>query len=55
MICAWPPAGAACLSTWQRDHPADGVCERAAWEIESEVIPQLTPPLNATGERAHAL
>jgi hypothetical protein len=31
------------------------VCERAAWEIESEVIPQLTPPLNATGERAHAL
>lgn len=43
------------LSAWQREHLLLTSCARARpWEIESEVIGQLAPPLNSAGNAAHA-
>ena len=43
------------LSTWQREHLLLTWCARERpWEIEAEVITQLTPPLNSAGNAAHA-
>ncbi len=43
------------LSAWQREHLLLTSCARERpWEIEGEVIAQLTPPLNSTGNAAHA-
>jgi hypothetical protein len=43
------------LSAWQREHLLLTLCARERpWEIESEVIAQLTPPLNSTANAAHA-
>jgi len=42
------------LSAWQRTHLLLTWCARQRpWEIESEVIRKLTPPLNAAGNAAH--
>lgn len=43
------------LSQWQREHLLLTWCPRQRpWEIESEVIAQLGPPLNSAGNAAHA-
>jgi hypothetical protein len=43
------------LSRWQREHLLLTWCSRQRpWEIESEVIAQLRPPLNSAGNAAHA-
>ena len=43
------------LSAWQREQLLLTWCARKRpWEIESEVIGQLTPPLNSSGNAAHA-
>jgi GIY-YIG catalytic domain len=43
------------LSAWQREHLLLTSCARdRPWEIERGVIAQLTPPLNSTGNAAHA-
>jgi hypothetical protein len=43
------------LSAWQREHLLLTSCARERpWEIESEVIAQLAPPLNSTGNATHA-
>jgi hypothetical protein len=43
------------LSAWQREHLLLTWCARERpWEIESEVIAQLTPPLNSADNAAHA-
>lgn len=43
------------LSAWQRAHLLLTWCARERpWEIEAAVIAQLTPPLNSTGNAAHA-
>jgi hypothetical protein len=43
------------LSAWQREHLLLTWCARERpWEIESEVIAQLTPPLNSASNAAHA-
>jgi hypothetical protein len=42
------------LSAWQREHLMLTSCPRERpWEIESEVIVQLGPPLNAAANAAH--
>lgn len=43
------------LSAWQREHLLLTWCAgERPWEIESEVIAQLTPPLNSAGNAEHA-
>jgi hypothetical protein len=43
------------LSAWQREHLLLTSCaSERPWEIESEVIAHLTPPLNAAGNASHA-
>jgi GIY-YIG catalytic domain len=43
------------LSAWQREHLLLTSCARERpWEIETEVIAQLAPPLNSAGNAAHA-
>jgi hypothetical protein len=43
------------LSAWQREHLLLTWCARKRpWEIESEVIAHLTPPLNSAANAAHA-
>lgn len=42
------------LSAWQRDHLFLTSCAgERPWEIEDEVIAQLTPPLNSAANAAH--
>jgi hypothetical protein len=42
------------LSAWQREHLLLTSCaSERPWEVESEVIARLTPPLNSTGNAAH--
>lgn len=42
------------LPAWQREHLLLTSCARERpWEIESEVIGQLAPPLNSAGNAAH--
>jgi hypothetical protein len=43
------------LSAWQRDQLLLTWCTRTSpWEIESEVIARLGPPLNSSGNATHA-
>lgn len=43
------------LSAWQREHLLLTWCARdRPWEIESEAIALLTPPLNSAGNASHA-
>ena len=43
------------LSAWQREHLLLTSCPtERPWEIETEVIAQLAPPLNSAGNAAHA-
>jgi hypothetical protein len=43
------------LSAWQRQHLSLTACAKERpWEIETEVISKLTPPLNSAGNAAHA-
>jgi hypothetical protein len=43
------------LSTWQREHLLLTSCTKERpWEIESEVIAELGPPLNSAANAVHA-
>jgi hypothetical protein len=42
------------LSAWQREHLLlTSFARKRPWEIESEVIAQLAPPLNSAGNAVH--